>query len=78
MNYGYQRYGCYAENVDGEGKNVGYKGTATKQECKEYANDLKAVGFTWQKESPWTCFAKSTIKLVHNNSSKWVGLIPCP
>ena len=83
MNYLYQRYGCYMENVDLT--TVGppwppYEKKDSPEECEKYAlNTPGANGFVWTK-SEGMCYTKTgdVEPKPDKTPSTWAGLLPCP
>ena len=86
MNYLYQRYGCYMEDVDLTTKDVlGYGPTDNPEKCEELAlNTPGANGFVWTKKefigNSGICYPKSgDVKPIPDFTIlAWAAILPCP
>ena len=79
MNYQYQAYLCYAEDVNlDHNVNLGKKPTSTWQECEDYVKGMEADDFVWDYNT--NCKPKKGnvwLYWVVGPGSR-VGLFPCP
>ena len=84
VNHGYQRYGCYMEDVDlTTAVDLGHIITETPEACEEHAISVNADAFVWCKPEMLSCgkfcFPKSgNIKVkVPYPLQTWMGILPC-